>query len=291
MNVYLLDRAVLLIPLIVYLVFAVGLMKTAVPKRIGRLYPYRVNMLSILPFSTRWQKEIAPEHLDAYRKNRRWALAGFTAVLAVTLLKATYFEFFFMRLHGLDMKNMSLHIAYTALRPENDADKARAATLLTDLQHALAKYQDYHVAEADGFKPFHPEFKDPVVDFMKDGHGIKAAVTFNPSVPEWLLYQHTPDGGYKLIGATYIDVKDTSEDQLNERVPLSVARWHRHVNLCFPTRSSDTKTEDWLKFGSYGSITTKQACDAAGGSFYPQESDWMIQVHPWEQNPKLVWLQ
>ncbi len=36
--------------------------------------------------------------------------------------------------HG-DMKNMSLHMAYTDLRPGNDADKARAAVLVTDLQH------------------------------------------------------------------------------------------------------------------------------------------------------------
>ena len=60
---------------------------------------------------------------------------------------------------GGAMKNMSLHMDFTDLRPANDADKARAAVLVTDLQHALAKYKDYHVAEADGFKPFHPEFK------------------------------------------------------------------------------------------------------------------------------------
>ena len=64
-----------------------------------------------------------------------------------------------MHMGNGDMKNMSLHMAYTDLRPANDADKARAAVLVTDLQHALAKYKDYHVAEADGFKPFHPEFK------------------------------------------------------------------------------------------------------------------------------------
>ncbi len=67
------------------------------------------------------------------------------------------------------MKNMSLHMAYTDLRPANDADKARAAVLVTDLQHALAKYKDYHVAEADGFKPFHPEFKQQkVVHFTQE---------------------------------------------------------------------------------------------------------------------------
>src|SRR5271156_239033 len=56
-------------------------------------------------------------------------------------------------------KNMALHMSFTALRPANEADDARAAALVTQLQHALAKYKDYHVAEADGFKPFHPQIK------------------------------------------------------------------------------------------------------------------------------------
>jgi hypothetical protein len=143
MNAYTLDRAVLLTPLIVSLIYFAGMIKTAVPSRIRRLYPFRVNMGSILPFSTRWQKEIAPEDIDAFGKFRRWSFAGLTAVLVVGLLEAAYFEFFFMRVHGFDLlaKNVALHIEYTALRPENDADKARAATLVTDLQHALAKYQ------------------------------------------------------------------------------------------------------------------------------------------------------
>jgi hypothetical protein len=190
--------------------------------------------------------------------------------------------------HG-DMKNMPLHMAYTELRPGNDADNARAAVLVTDLQHALAKYQDYHVAEADGFKPFHPEFKQAVVHFTKNWYALKAAFTFSPAEPTSLLYQRTPDGGYKLIGAMYTDRKGATEDQLNERVPLSVARWHRHINLCFPPKGAELKTADWTKFGFNGSIATKAACDAAGGRFLPQVFGWMVHVYPWETNPKLVW--
>jgi hypothetical protein len=293
MNVYTIDRAVLLTPLIVSLIYFAGMIKTAVPNRIRRLYPFRVNMDSILPFSTRWQKEIAPENLDAFRKFRRWSFAGLTAVLVVGLLKAAYFEFFFMRVHGFDLlaKNMALHVEYTALRPQNDADKARAATLVTDLQHALAKYQDYHVAETEGFAPLDPKLKVPVQLFVKNLRGAEAAVTFDPNQPHWLLYQPTPDGGYKLIGATYVDRKDSSEEQLNQHVPLSVARWHRDVNLCVPGRGTDAKTTDWTKFDTDGSIATRQACDAVGGRFFPVLSGWTVEVHPWVQNPKLVWQQ
>jgi hypothetical protein len=190
---------------------------------------------------------------------------------------------------GDAMKNMSLHMAYTDLRPASDADKARAAVLVTDLQHSLAKYKDYHVAEADGFKPFHPEFKTPVVHFTRNWNGIKAAFTFDPNEPTSLLYQRTPEGGYKLIGAMYTDRKGATVDQLNERVPLSVARWHRHINFCIPARGTDMKTADWTKFGFNGSIATKEACDAAGGRFFPQVFGWMVHVYPWETNPQLVW--
>jgi hypothetical protein len=189
-----------------------------------------------------------------------------------------------------DKNNMSLHMAYTALRPGNDADEARAAVLVTDLRHALAKYKDYQVAEADGFKPFHPEIKQQkVVHFTRSWYGLKAQFTFDPNEPTSLLYQRTSDGGYKLIGAMYTDRKNATLDQLNERVPLSVARWHRHVNMCFPPLGTNMKAADWTKFGPAGSIATKEACDEAGGYFLPQVFGWMVHVYPWETDRKLVW--
>src|SRR5271163_1795175 len=187
-------------------------------------------------------------------------------------------------------KNMALHMSFTALRPANEADNARAAALVSQLQHALAKYKDYHVAEADGFKPFHPEIKQQkVVHFTRNWYGLKASFTFNPDEPTSLLYQRTPGGGYKLIGAMYTDRKAATPDELNQRVPLSVARWHRHVNICIPPISTHMKSEDWTKFGPAGSIATKEACDAVGGHFFPQIFGWMVHVYPWEPNPQLVW--
>jgi hypothetical protein len=196
-----------------------------------------------------------------------------------------------MNVHGFDQiaKNMGLHVEYTALRPENDADKERAATLVTNLQHALAKYQDYHVAEADGFKPFHPEIKEIEIEFFK--HSSDHNTPFSLSAPTSLLYQSTPGGGYKLVGATYAEQNDASEDRLNKDSPLSVARWRRDVNVCLPARGTVTSVTDRSKFGSDGSIATMQACDAVGGRFFPVLYGWTVEVHPWEQNPKLVWPQ
>jgi hypothetical protein len=188
------------------------------------------------------------------------------------------------------MKNMALHMTWSDPRPANPADQARAAKLVATLQTALAKYKDYRVAEADGFKPFHPEFKrQPVVHFTNGWYALKAQFTFNPAEPTSLLYQRTADGGYKLIGAMYTAPKRWSQDQINERVPLSVARWHKHVNFCLPKRGTDPITADWTRFGPNGSIATRQACDAVGGRFYPTVFGWMVHVYPWESDQRQVW--
>ncbi|HUO06312.1 MAG TPA: hypothetical protein VMU16_14030 [Candidatus Binataceae bacterium] len=185
---------------------------------------------------------------------------------------------------------MALHMQFTAPRSPSPGDRERAAKLVDTLKESLAKYKDYKVAEKDGYKPFHPEFKQmKVVHFTRFWYGLKSSFTFNPAEPTSLLYERTPDGGYRLIGAMYTDRKSATDEQLNERVPLSVARWHRHVNFCFPKRGTDLKTVDWTKFGIMGSIATKSACDAAGGRFYPQVFGWMVHVYPWESNPELVW--
>ena len=88
-----------------------------------------------------------------------------------------------------------------------------------------------------------------------------------------------------MVGAMYTAPKRWSDDRLNQRVPLSIARWHKHINLCFPKKGTDPSTVDWKKFGM-GTIATKAACDEAGGVFYPQLFGWMVHVYPWEKDPQ-----
>jgi hypothetical protein len=183
---------------------------------------------------------------------------------------------------------MAAHMGYTALRPKSAGDQERADKMVETLRTGLAKYKDYRVAETDGYKPWHPEMKTPIVHFTKLWYAVKAQFTFNPSQPTSLLYKRTGDGGYELVGAMYTAPKRWSEDKLNQRVPLSIARWHKHTNLCLPKKGTDPSTVDWKKFGM-GSIATKAACDVAGGVFYPQIFGWMVHVYPWEKDPRLVW--
>ncbi len=189
-----------------------------------------------------------------------------------------------------DMKNMALHMMWTDPMPANAADRARADQMVATLRQSLERYKDYRVAEADGFKPFHPEFKQQsVVHFTKWSYALKAQFTFDPAEPTSLLYKRTADGGYELIGAMYTAPRRWNEQKLNERVPLSIARWHKHVNLCLPKKGTEPATVDWTKFGPNGSIATEQACDTAGGRFYPTLFGWMVHVYPWETSQQEVW--
>ena len=51
------------------------------PRRISRLYPFKLHMRSIVPFSDRWQEDVAPEHVEPIEKFRKTFLTFFTAFL------------------------------------------------------------------------------------------------------------------------------------------------------------------------------------------------------------------
>jgi hypothetical protein len=126
----------------------------------------------------------------------------------------------------------------------------------------------------------------PEYHFTNYTNGFLEAFSFDPARPTSLLYKKMADG-YELVGAMYTMPKRASEDQLNERVPLSIATWHLHTNLCMPPRGQ-RKTADYSKFGLRGSITTQEACDAAGGKFHPVVFGWMVHVYPYEDSTEKI---
>jgi hypothetical protein len=184
-------------------------------------------------------------------------------------------------------ERMGPHMKWTERRAVSQGDEARAAKIVHALKAALDKYRDYRVAMKDGFEPFHPEAEQPHYHFTSKWRGFKAAFRFNPSEPTSLLYKKTATG-YELEGAMYTAPKRMDEDSLNKRIPLSVAQWHAHVNLCFP-RKGKTASTDLTRFGFIGSIATEEECDAAGGKFYSQVFGWMLHVYPFEQSPDNIW--
>jgi len=132
--------------------------------------------------------------------------------------------------------DMGAHMFMTDLRLEQPGDEQRAKEIVDALRPAIAKYKDYHAALADGFQIFLPNLPQPQYHFTNYRNAFVAQFKFDPTRPTSLLYKKTADG-YELVGAMYTAPRRDSEDQLNERVPLSVARWHKHVNFCLPPKA------------------------------------------------------
>jgi hypothetical protein len=189
-----------------------------------------------------------------------------------------------------DMSHMAGHMYMTPLRPMQPSDRQKANAVAAAAKQAMAPYQDYKKALADGYQIFLPNVPQHIYHFTKHEYGFEAAFHFDPSKPTSLLYKKTPDGSYKLVGAMYTDRVRASEDELNERVPLSIARWHQHINFC---KAPEGRKAEYFgpdaKFGLLGSITTEEACAAHGGKFYPHMFGWMVHVYPYETDPKKIW--
>jgi hypothetical protein len=178
--------------------------------------------------------------------------------------------------------NHSLHMTVTTMRPQTPEDVKRAGEVVEQLRQGIEKYKDYHVALNDGFRIFGPNVPQPEYHFTNYRNGFMEAFTFDPARPTSLLYKKTATG-YELVGAMYTMPRRATEEQLNARVPLSVARWHLHTNLCMP-RLGGLRNADWTKFGLDGSIATRDACDVAGGRFSPVIFGWMVHVYPYEDS-------
>jgi hypothetical protein len=182
------------------------------------------------------------------------------------------------------------HMYMTSLRQPSPGDIQRADAIVAAATAAMAPYQDYRKALADGYKIFLPNIPQPQYHFTNYEHGLEARQHFEPSKPTSLLYRKTSDGGYKLVGVMYTDRVDASEEELNERIPLSVAHWHQHINFCkAPMGKKLEYFGPHAQFGLLGSITTKEACEAAGGEFYPHVLGWMVHVYPYETDTKKIW--
>jgi hypothetical protein len=184
--------------------------------------------------------------------------------------------------------HMSADMFMTDLRPHNASDDQRAAQLVETLRKSIAKYRDFKVALADGFRIFMPNLPQPLYHFTNYGYGYQAEFHFNPEQPTSLLYKKTQDG-YELIGAMYTAPRSSIESQLDERVPLSVARWHKHINLCMPPKGAPEGQVNWKEFGFVGSIANQDACEQAGGRWFPQMFNWMVHVYPFETDSSKVW--
>lgn len=187
------------------------------------------------------------------------------------------------------------HMEMSPARLGTKADSIRAASIVQTLRAALAKYRDTTVAVADGYHMFMPGLKEQkVYHFTSNWRAVQEAFRFEPSRPTSLLYRKDTAGTLVLIGAMYTAPKRFGPDKLDARVPLSIARWHKHVNWCVPKRG---QTARWLErhdgaplFGPESPIATKEACDFVDGKFHEAVFGWMLHANVFAgDDPAVIW--
>jgi hypothetical protein len=181
------------------------------------------------------------------------------------------------------------HMRMTPMRPATAADSARADKIVSEARTALARYKNVRVAEREGYRMFAPNVKQPVYHFTQTGAAIRAEFTFDVTRPTSLLYEQAKDGSFALVGAMYTAPKDATPEDLDKRVPLGIARWHLHTNMCVP-RLRDL--ERWREvengkavFGPTSPIATREACDKVDGRFLPVVFNWMVHVNLFQEDP------
>jgi hypothetical protein len=194
-----------------------------------------------------------------------------------------------MSVMGQSMAAMTNHMCITPMRSMQPGDEERAKALVAQVRAAIEKYKDYKKALADGYVIGNPNVEQPQYHFTKNANVHLADTQFDPAKPSSLLYWHTDSQRYKLEGVMFTDSTSATEDELDQRIPLSIARWHEHTNFCgAPANKVSEYHGEHPKFGMFGSIHTKEACQAEGGTFFPVLFSWMIHVFPYENDFKDV---
>lgn len=161
-------------------------------------------------------------------------------------------------------------------------DSARAAQILAAAGGVLSRYRDVKTAMHDGYKPFFPTGRvGEEIHYTNYRYRRKEQQQIDYSRPGSILYKRTADG-LEAIGVMYTAPVDSSSQQLDALVPLSVATWHRHVDFCGGPRNLPANEQFGPKarFGPQGSIHTEEECKAAQGLWIPVVLEWMTHVYP-----------
>jgi dienelactone hydrolase len=197
---------------------------------------------------------------------------------------------------GADARpDTEVHLELSPARPATADDSTRADMLLVDVRAALRRYRDVRVAAADGFEEL------PDVDGKHSMHHLSnwawAAAEgrrFDAAKPTSLLYREDAGGTLRLAGAMYTAPGSATTEELDQRIPVSLARWHRHINWCTPksaTGSHWVATQNGSPlYGPRSPVATRDACIAGGGVFYPRVFGWMVHVAiVGSDDPGVVW--
>lgn len=178
---------------------------------------------------------------------------------------------------------MGPHMKVTSKRQTRPGDLERANRIVEETRRTIAPFKDHRVALREGYKPFLAQLPLPEYHFTNYWYGAEAAFRFNIEHPTSLLYVREREA-YRLTGVMFTAPARASLEELDSRVPLSVAQWHLHVNLCQPPPGRGWEAlRPNARFGLRGSISTEEECEKAGGRFSPRVFGWMVHVYPYEE--------
>ena len=166
--------------------------------------------------------------------------------------------------------SMMPHESHSPGAPISYTELKNTVTQLERARQATAKYRDVHVAEADGYHQIGPDFPGIGVHFVQ----TLEPKGFDVEKPPILLYEKNPAGGYALVGVVYLWNAAAGPDgqPLNPPFPKSLARWHRHTNLCMAPGLANP----------HG--LTESQCREQGGHFVA-EAPWMVHAWIWKDSP------
>ena len=174
--------------------------------------------------------------------------------------------------------NMGPHMKMTPYQPVTTSDITRMKAIVQNAHACFDKYQDYHLALQDGYRIFAPNIPQDIYHFANIQSFVEAQTTFELAHPSALLYNKIADG-YQFVGVMYSAPANVAPEQLNQRIPISIAPWHLHVNFCLPAGDTEqTLFHANSLFGLTGTISTKAECSKLGGTFYSSMYGWMVHI-------------
>jgi hypothetical protein len=209
---------------------------------------------------------------------------------------------------------MGAHMVMTPSRPQTPQDVERGHVVIDTLRRALTPYRDSQVALSQGYRIFLPTVPQDVYHFTDYPASQQEYMGHSDLMhPGSILYVKNSRGEYVLVGAMYSAPPDYTYDQLDAIIPLSIAHWHAHTNICLPrgitlndvlrgdvgaahldmpgmlpvsSSPSAAGINERLgfladgRFGFTGKIADEADCEAAGGHFLKQAFGWMVHVYP-----------
>jgi len=183
------------------------------------------------------------------------------------------------------------HMYMAPMPPASAADMQAYMADLATAKAGLAQYADVTLAEQDGYEPpahvfpptkAHPQQCDHFTNHRNAVQENLPNAPFDPGKPASLLYVRSlGSSAYQLVGLMWMAPQSWTEAQINDRLPLSLQQWHEHINLCnAPAGANVPLVGPNAEFGLAGSISTPDACAAAGGTFQPHLYGWMAHAFP-----------